>query len=89
VKVALKYCGGCDPAYDRAEYFAKIAAAAGGSIQWVRRDDPEHRAILLICGCARACPTEELSDDRPVICLKEDRTPPAEVVSLLIDKGKT
>jgi hypothetical protein len=89
VKVALKYCGGCDPAYDRVEYVSRIRSAAGEAIDWVGADDPDHEAVLLVCGCSRACPAEELSFSRPVICLKDNRTPPPEVARLILDKGKT
>jgi len=89
MKVALTYCGGCDPAYDRVEFFERIRAAAGDAIEWVGAEDPAHEAVLLLCGCPRACPTGELSFARPVICLKDEQSPPEEVTRLLLERGKT
>ncbi|MBU0516717.1 MAG: hypothetical protein KJ621_18325 [Proteobacteria bacterium] len=89
MKVALKYCGGCDPAFERVEYFERIRAAAGEAIEWVRPEDPALRAVLLICGCPRACAAGELSFHRPLVCLARDDLTPEGVVSLLVERGKT
>ncbi len=34
-RIALKYCGGCDPEFDRVELFAKVRSAAADAIEWV------------------------------------------------------
>ena len=68
-RIALKYCGGCDPAFDRVELFRRIEALAGDRVEWVGVDDGAADAVLLIGGCARACPAadEELARHRMVI----------------------
>ncbi|MEW5911247.1 MAG: hypothetical protein AB1814_01725 [Thermodesulfobacteriota bacterium] len=88
LRVALKYCGGCDPAYDRVEYFQAIARAAGGRIAWTTLEAGQHQAALVICGCARACLAEELPLGPEALWLKDDQLPPAEVVARLLKKGK-
>ena len=30
-RVAIKFCGGCNPGFDRVQYFNRIRAAAGDS----------------------------------------------------------
>ena len=57
-RIALKYCGGCDPEFDRVELFAKIRPAAADSIEWVGLDDHGFNTVLVIAGCARACPEQ-------------------------------
>ncbi|RJX34998.1 MAG: hypothetical protein C4525_06120 [Desulfarculus sp.] len=89
MKVALKYCGGCDPAYDRVAYFQRIARAAGGRIAWTTLEAGDYRAALILCGCLTACPAEELPLGPEVLFLKDERLPPAEVVARLLEKGKT
>ncbi len=42
-RVALKYCGGCDPGFDRVEYIQRVRAAAGEAIMWVTLDDEDIR----------------------------------------------
>lgn len=86
MKVALKYCGGCDPAFDRVEYFERIAEAAGERITWTSLEEGNYRTVLLICGCATACPQEELPLPPEAIILKDDQMAPAKVVAQLLDK---
>ncbi|MCB2193243.1 MAG: hypothetical protein KQI62_16850, partial [Deltaproteobacteria bacterium] len=63
MKVALKYCGGCDPGYDRVAYYEAIQAEAGERITWQRLEQGGHQALLLVCGCETACPLEEIAQD--------------------------
>jgi hypothetical protein len=53
--IALKYCGGCNPAFDRLGYVKKIQTAAGDRIEWTTFDNGEWGKILLIQGCNTAC----------------------------------
>lgn len=69
MNVAIKYCGGCDPAFDRVEIAEEIMAAADSSISWCSHIEGDNDAILLICGCEKACPLGELEDDSRVVVL--------------------
>ena len=89
MKVAIKFCGGCDPAYDRVSFFDRIRSVAGDRIRWVRPGEDEHEATLLICGCPRACPEQELPAVGHLITLKTDQPPPERVVTQLLEKGDT
>lgn len=86
MRVALKYCGGCDPAYERTEYFARIAETAGPAIEWVGPAAGGYGAILLICGCETACPEDDLPAGAPALCLRNDRLPPEAVVRTLLER---
>jgi hypothetical protein len=59
-KIALKYCGGCDPGFDRVEYFNTIRTAIGNAIEWVTPDDQGVDIILVISGCDTACPERSI-----------------------------
>ncbi len=54
-RIALKYCGGCNPTFDRVGCVKKIQSAAGDRIEWATLDDGEWEKILLIHGCNTAC----------------------------------
>ncbi len=85
-RVALKYCGGCNPWFDRVEYFRRIRSAAGDSIEWVTLEDPDFEALLLIQGCDTACPERSLDSGghRLTLSLKNDKIDPVEVVKRLL-----
>jgi len=88
-RVAIKFCGGCDPAYERGEYFRAIRRAAGGRIHWVRPKEADWERLLLICGCATACPVEELAQvlGASLVCRTDDAAPPDKVVAELLAPG--
>lgn len=59
MRVALKYCGGCNPVYDRAALAEKLRAEAG--LEWAKPgEDVEHTVV--VCGCERTC-AERVSDN--------------------------
>ena len=55
VKVGLKYCGGCQPTYDRVEFFKRLSKSVSGHVRFVPHDDPEAGHVLIITGCQSAC----------------------------------
>ena len=88
-RVVLKYCGGCDPGFDRVELFSMIRAAAGNSIEWVGLDDQDFDTVLIIAGCDRACPEQnpEVFPYR-VISIKHDCPDAVEIIKALLGKGE-
>ncbi len=53
--IGLKYCGGCNPRYDRVETVRRIRDELGGTIRFVPPDDPGVDSILAVMGCETAC----------------------------------
>ena len=53
MKVYLKYCGGCNPLYDR-NVIRELLAADFPSITFTREEGEADRTAV-ICGCSRAC----------------------------------
>jgi len=88
MRIALKYCGGCDPGFDRVDFFRRIQAAAGVRIEWITVDDEDFDTVLLIAGCERACPGEnaELAAYRR-ITVTDDRHDLAQIVAALCAKN--
>jgi hypothetical protein len=57
VKVALKYCGSCNPRVDLrriARHLAKVAEERGG-FQLVPLSENDIDVVVILCGCPRAC----------------------------------
>ncbi|MBI5570829.1 MAG: hypothetical protein HY914_12865 [Desulfomonile tiedjei] len=89
MRVAIKFCGGCDPAYDRVEFFQRIKVAAGDLIEWLSPDEPGYEVVLLICGCFKACPEEDLQVVSPLVVVQHNGLSPERVVAQLLGKGQT
>lgn len=51
--VAVKYCGGCNPRYERVELVGRLCAEFP-DVQIVRPEEPADIAAV-ICGCPAAC----------------------------------
>lgn len=84
-KIALKFCGGCDPAYDRIEYWKRIEAAACGRIEWTRVSEPGFDALLLINGCRRACPEKDIDEKRAkLLSVKDEGLEPEDLIEILL-----
>ena len=60
LRVALKFCGGCDPSFDRSGYWAAIQEESQGRIEWVSLEEGGYGAVLVINGCDTACLDREL-----------------------------
>jgi len=54
----VKYCGGCNPKYDRAKLVQQIEAAMP-QIEIIYQTKPIADAALVICGCSTACANKE------------------------------
>jgi hypothetical protein len=85
--VALKYCGGCNPGFDRAAYVEKIKAAAGPDIEWVTLDEEGFDAVLLVTGCDTACPrrTIDFSEYGKTVTIKDAKVSPEDLVKILLE----
>ena len=86
----MKYCGGCDPGFDRVGYFQEIQNAAGDLIEWVTLDDPGFECVLVISGCDTSCPAEKMVTGarRRIVIIRDDKSDPAEIVQRLISEVK-
>ena len=55
MKVAIKYCGGCNPDYDRVALVKRIKENLNGKIEFVSPDAESIDLVLAIEGCQTAC----------------------------------
>ena len=64
LRVGIKYCGGCNPYYDRIALFDTISASLKGSVEFVSPHSEYIDLILVIQGCRTAC--ADLNSFNPV-----------------------
>jgi hypothetical protein len=55
LKVAIKYCGGCNPDYDRVALVNYIEESLHGKVQFVSAEDKNIDLVLAVEGCQTAC----------------------------------
>jgi len=55
VRVGLKYCGGCNPEYDRVSLVKHIEKSLQGKVEFVKPESEGVGLILAVEGCSTAC----------------------------------
>ena len=86
-RIAIKYCGGCDPGFDRVLYYSRIVKAAAGRVEWVSLDDSGFNTVLVICGCETACPERMVDLKFRQISIRDNCRDPGEIVQALLEEG--
>jgi len=56
VKIGIKYCGGCNPRYDRTDLVSRLVEYIGDghSVETVKQGI-SYDIIAVLCGCTSAC----------------------------------
>lgn len=68
LKAMIKFCGGCNPRYDRAEVFRKIRDHFAGEIEFLSPEPgKKYDLILIITGCGSCQIFEELSQSDTIV----------------------
>ena len=55
LKVGIKYCGGCNPSYERVEMVQQVQSVLKDRFIFSVSDQEDSDIMLLVCGCPRAC----------------------------------
>jgi hypothetical protein len=55
VKIGVKYCGGCNPGYDRVAVVKQIEESLGGEVEFVSAESEGVALVLAVEGCTTAC----------------------------------
>ena len=55
MKIGIKYCGGCNPDYDRDKIVSEVKKYLPDDISYIRADSENVDAVLVLHGCQRAC----------------------------------
>jgi hypothetical protein len=55
LRIGVKYCGGCNPLYDRVALVKRMERALDREAEFVSFQGGNLDLILLVCGCETAC----------------------------------
>jgi len=54
-RVRIKYCGGCNPNYDRVALVEEMKVCLSGTVEWVGSDADSCDLVVAVQGCETAC----------------------------------
>lgn len=60
MKIYVKYCGGCNPKFDRTEFVAQLKAILNAEVVYADREEAD--ICLLVSGCQRSCLKDQGSE---------------------------
>ena len=66
LKVAIKYCGGCNPNYDRVALVDYIQISLHGRVEFVPLDSEVIDLVLAVEGCKTCCADLSAFKGRPI-----------------------
>ena len=55
MKIGVKYCGGCNPRYDRGAFVEGLKARYPDAEFQSARPQERYDQVLVVCGCAARC----------------------------------
>lgn len=59
LKIGVRYCGGCNPSYDRVAALEGLLRTLNGKAQAADYREEGIQALIFVCGCPTACPSRE------------------------------
>ncbi len=59
-KIGIRYCGGCNPYYERVEMIRQVQSATKSGFLFLRHDQRDLDGLILVNGCLRTCATKDL-----------------------------
>jgi hypothetical protein len=63
-KIGIKYCGGCNPTYERVEMVQRVKYKLEDQSLFLRYDQQNLDVLVLINGCNRACADKNLNQTK-------------------------
>lgn len=59
-RIGIKYCGGCNPHYERVDWVQKVYSSVKDRFLFLRHDQENLHGLILVSGCPRACASKNL-----------------------------
>ena len=59
-KIGIRYCGGCNPHYERVEMIQRVQSAVEDRFIFLRHDRQDLDGLIAVNGCLRACAVKDL-----------------------------
>lgn len=82
--VGIKYCGGCNPRYDRAAAVRRLKESCPGAAFVNAASGKGYDALAVVCGCSARCADLEGLGDAPVVMLCQEEDVPRAADELMI-----
>lgn len=60
-KIGIRYCGGCNPHYERVEMIQQVQSRVGDRFLFIRHDQQDLDGLITVNGCPRACMAKNLN----------------------------
>jgi len=60
-KVGIKYCGGCNPTYERVEIIQGVKSHFRDQLLFTRHEEKDIDVLIIVNGCSRACAAQNLN----------------------------
>lgn len=78
-RIGLRYCGGCNPRFDRTAFVRKLKDDFPALLFTYAEADVLYDAILVVCGCTAICASRDglRSRTKPCIIISEADYPAA------------
>jgi hypothetical protein len=67
-RIGIKYCGGCNPGYERVEMIQRVQFRFNDRFLFLRHDEPDIDVLVLMSGCHRACAGKDLNTAKIPLC---------------------
>ncbi len=72
MKIGVKYCGGCNPSFDRIAAAEKIKDKFKEEAEFVSYTDPDAEFIIVLMGCGSACADLSGIDESRIIIVNSE-----------------
>ncbi|MCT4619617.1 MAG: hypothetical protein N4A62_09560 [Marinisporobacter sp.] len=72
MKIGIKYCGGCNPRYDRKKFIEDVQKALGENFIFeIAREGNAYDFLLVVGGCTNCCASfANIPSKKGVFCIK-------------------
>jgi 4-hydroxybutyrate CoA-transferase len=73
MKIGIKYCGGCNPRYDRRKFVEDLIDSCRNSIFEPANENELYDLVLVVCGCFSGCAEHEHLNGRNKLILTSEK----------------
>ena len=75
MNIGVKFCGGCNPNYDRGKLYRRILETYPDQHFETADENKTHDLLLVICGCERVCADVSRYSYERIIRISSDEIP--------------
>ena len=74
MKIGIKYCGGCNPTYDRTDVVSRLKLHIGqDDIVETAKQGINYDIVVLLCGCDKACANyQDMLSNHETVCITSE-----------------